>query len=59
MPSEPMSQPEHASEAEIIKPLLTEGRLRIGDRRRAERQTAAAQLPRHERWKRRLHSAAW
>ena len=58
-PSEPVSQSEQASEAEVIKPLRTEGRLRVGDRRRAERQTAAAQLPRHERWKRRLHSAAW
>ena len=29
------------------------------EHRRAKRQTAAAQLSRHERWKRRLHPASW
>jgi hypothetical protein len=33
--------------------------LRPGERRLTKRQAAAVQLPRHERWKRRLHPASW
>jgi hypothetical protein len=32
---------------------------RPGERRLAKRQAAVVQLPRHERWKRRLHPASW
>jgi hypothetical protein len=32
---------------------------RAGERRLTKRQVTAAQLPRHERWKRRLHPASW
>ncbi|PVE21032.1 hypothetical protein DC522_28995 [Microvirga sp. KLBC 81] len=43
--------------AKIIGP--ARGSRRADDRRLTERQAAAAQLPRQERWKRRLHPAAW
>lgn len=59
MSSEPVSQPEQASKAEIVGPLRMKGRVRAGYRRQTERQTAAAQLSRQERWKRRLPPAAW
>jgi hypothetical protein len=57
--SEPVSQPQQASKAQIVGPLRMKGRARAGDRRQTKRQTAAAQLPRQERWKRRLPPAAW
>jgi hypothetical protein len=46
MASEPVSLPEPSSETAVIEAL-------------SRRQAAAAHLPRHERWKRRLHPAAW
>ena len=54
-----MSQPEQVPEAETIESLPTEGPLTVPNCRQARRRTAAAELPRHERWKRRLHAAAW
>jgi hypothetical protein len=59
MTSERVSQPEHASEAEKIEPLLLERSRRTDHRRPTRHRAAATQLPRHERWKRRLHPAAW
>jgi len=56
---EPVSQPETISKTQVIEPSLA-NRLRQADHRRQNRrQAAAAQLRRHERWKRRLHAAAW
>jgi hypothetical protein len=52
--SEPVSQ----SEPPVIEPAPVD-RSQQADHRRLTRRQAAAQLPRHERWKRRLHSAAW
>jgi hypothetical protein len=54
-----VSQPEQVPEAETIESLPTEGPLTVPNCRQARRRTAAAELPRHERWKRRLHAAAW
>jgi hypothetical protein len=54
-----VSQPEQVPEAEVIEALPIEGPLTVPNRRQTKRQTAAAELPRHERWKRRLHAAAW
>jgi hypothetical protein len=59
MAPEPISEPETPSKAQVIEPPPV-NRSRHADHRRLNRQqAAAAQLPRHERWKRRLHSAAW
>jgi hypothetical protein len=56
---EPVSQPETIAKTQVIEPPLV-NRLRQADHRRLNRrQAVAAQLPRHERWKRRLHEAAW
>jgi hypothetical protein len=52
-------QPEYASEAEKIEPPLVERLRRTDHGKPTKRQVAATQLPRHERWKRRLHPAAW
>jgi len=52
---EPVLQPQAAPETQVTKPPPV-NRSRQADPRRL---AAAAQLPRHERWKRRLHSAAW
>jgi hypothetical protein len=56
--SEPVPQPETASEPPVIEPAPVD-RSQQADHRRLTRRQAAAQRPRHERWKRRLHSAAW
>ncbi|MEZ0168260.1 hypothetical protein [Microvirga sp. TS319] len=55
---EPLSQPEAASETQGVGALPV-NRSPQTDHRRHTRREAAAQLPRQERWKRRLHSAAW
>jgi hypothetical protein len=47
------SKPEPLQEAEVIASLKT------GERRRTRRLAAAVQLPRYERWKRRVHPASW
>jgi hypothetical protein len=57
--SEPMSEPEHRSQAEAIEPLPVMASQKAGHHRLTKRQAAAIQLPRNERWKRRLHPAAW
>jgi len=56
---EPVSQPETVSKAPVIEPPPVNRSRQTDHRRLNRRQAAAAQLPRHERWKRRLHSAAW
>ena len=45
------------SEAEMTE--LSVASSKVVQRRLTKRLTAAAQLPRHERWKGRLHPAAW
>jgi hypothetical protein len=52
---EPVLQPQAAPETQVTKPPP------VNRSRQADpcRLAAAAQLPRHERWKRRLHTAAW
>jgi len=54
-----VSEAEHVPEAEVIESWPTEGPLKVPNRRQTRHRTAAAELPRHERWKRRLHAAAW
>jgi len=44
---------------EAERTALPAASLKASQRRRTNRQAAAAQLPRHERWKGRLHPAAW
>jgi hypothetical protein len=56
---EPVSQRETTSETQVIGPPLVSASRQADHHRLTMRQAAAAQLPRHERWKRRLHSAAW
>jgi hypothetical protein len=56
--SELVPQPEAVSEPPVIEPAPL-NRPQQADHRRLTRRQAATQLPRHERWKRRLHSAAW
>jgi hypothetical protein len=54
-----LSQPERLPAAEVAQTAVSERPFRSSDRRQIDRQAAAAQLPRQERWKRRLPSAAW
>jgi hypothetical protein len=55
----PALQTETASETQLIE-AVSVNRSRGADHRRlTKRLAAAAQLPRHERWKRRLHAAVW
>jgi hypothetical protein len=56
---DPVSEPETISKAQVIEPPLVNRLLQADHRRLNRRQAAAAQLLRHERWKRRLHSAVW
>jgi hypothetical protein len=55
----PVSQQEATSEAQVMDALPVPESRQAGHHRRTRRQAAAAQLPRHERWKGRLHPAAW
>jgi hypothetical protein len=57
--SEPVSQLKQALKAEATEPLPVERSRSTDHRLLTERQAAAAQLPRHERWKRRLHPTVW
>jgi hypothetical protein len=57
MQSEPMLQPEWMPKAEILEVSMPPSTDAI-QRRRAKRRAEAAQLPRSERWKRRLHPAS-
>jgi hypothetical protein len=59
MASEPMSQPVQAPNSEAIELPPLESARRVSHHTLTERQAAAARLPRHERWKRRLPPAAW
>lgn len=52
------SKPEPMQVAEVIEPLVVTS-LKAGERRLTKRQAATVQLPRYERWKRRLHPASW
>jgi hypothetical protein len=59
MAHELVSPSETVSKAQAAEPPLV-NKLRQADHGRLNRrQAATAQLPRHERWKRRLHAAAW
>ncbi len=49
---------EQTPETEKMWPLVV-APLQTSERRLTKRQAAAVQLPRHERWKRRLHPASW
>ncbi|PVE20473.1 hypothetical protein DC522_32130 [Microvirga sp. KLBC 81] len=55
--SEPVSEPDLPTE--MVEPVPAMTSLEAGRHRLARRQRAAAQLPRHARWKRRLHPAVW
>jgi hypothetical protein len=57
--SDPMLQPEQPSAIKGIEPLRAEKSCRKDRRTPNRRRAAAAQLRRHERWKRRLHPASW
>jgi hypothetical protein len=54
-----LSQPGTASEAPAIEAPSVNRSRQAEHRRLTKRQAAATQLPRQERWKRRLHFAAW
>lgn len=56
--SKPVSKSAPA-EAEPTEPPPEVPWHRVGHHRLSKRQAAVAQLPRHERWKRRLHPASW
>jgi hypothetical protein len=55
---EPAMVAEPSSDSEVTQPSLT-ATSTISSHRLTKRQAAAEQLPRHERWKRRLHPATW
>jgi hypothetical protein len=57
--SEPASEPAPAPTTEAADELSVVPQRRLGHHSRTKRQAASAQLPRHERWKRRLHPACW
>ena len=56
---QPMPQLETVPETLVVEPAPVTGSQRVDRRRLTKRQAAAVQLPRNERWKRRLHPAAW
>lgn len=51
-------RPAPIQEAEVTGPSVVTSS-KAGERRQTKRLAAAAQLPRYERWKRRLHPASW
>jgi hypothetical protein len=57
--SEPVSKSALAQEAEPTGPSPVASLRKVGHHRLSRRQAAVVQLPRHERWKRRLHPASW
>jgi len=57
--SEPVSEPASSLETVAVNPLLMMALRKLDHRRLTKRHTAPAQLPRHERWKQRLHPACW
>lgn len=59
MASKPMPGLEQIREAETIGPSSVATSSKAAQHRLTKRQAAAAQLPRHARWKGRLHPAAW
>ena len=54
-----MPQLETVPETKVVEPAPVTGSQRVDRRRITKRQAAAVQLRRNERWKRRLHPAAW
>ena len=56
---QPMPQLETVPETHVVAPAPVTGSQRVDRRRITKRQAAAVQLRRNERWKRRLHPAAW
>jgi hypothetical protein len=57
--SEAVARVNSAPKDEVVPPSPVATPRQTGRRRLVRRQAAAAQLPRHERWKRRLHPASW
>jgi len=57
--SQPVSEPALAPEMEAVDPLPVATPRKLSHHRLTRRQAAAGRLPRHERWKRRLHPACW
>lgn len=57
--SEAVAEVNSAPKNEVATPLPVATPRQAGRRRLVRRQVAAAQLPRQERWKRRLHPASW
>jgi hypothetical protein len=55
--SKPMLEPEHIPEAAMLGSTVATSK--VVQRRLTKRLAAAAQLPRNERWKRRLHPTSW
>jgi hypothetical protein len=56
--SKPMLESEHTPEAAVIGSTVATSSKAV-ERRLTKRLAAAAQLPRNERWKRRLHPTSW
>jgi hypothetical protein len=57
--SEPMSEPALAPNTEVVDSSPGVAPRKVGHHRLTKRQAADGRLPRHERWKRRLHPACW
>ncbi|WP_201864750.1 hypothetical protein [Microvirga soli] len=55
---QPMIEIEQVPVPEMRWPTMV-GPMNAAGRRLTKRQSAATQLPRHERWKRRIHPASW
>jgi hypothetical protein len=56
---EPVSEPALALETDAVGPSPAVTPRKLSHHGLTRRQAASAQLPRHERWKRRLHPACW
>jgi hypothetical protein len=57
--SEPVSEPALAPATEVVEPSPVVTPRKLSHHRLTRRQATAGRLPRHERWKRRLHPACW
>jgi hypothetical protein len=57
--SEPVAELAPAPQTEAVDALSVVPQRRLGRHSLTKRQAAAGRLPRHERWKRRLHPACW
>jgi hypothetical protein len=57
--SGPVSEPPLAPATEVVEPSPVVTQRKLSHHGLTRRQAAAGRLPRHERWKRRLHPACW